>query len=99
VSDVSVRCAWSVEALCCLRMPTPSERHGPIARARREMKRRVLRQFAGVEYVSTARHEDGSVTITFVTFDDNADVVLESLEDVLDELAADGIRVMVVPHE
>jgi hypothetical protein len=63
------------------------------------MQRRVLRQFAGVEYVNTARHEDGSVTITFVTFDDNADLVLESLEDVLDELAADGIRVMVVPHE
>jgi hypothetical protein len=36
---------------------------------------------------------------TLPVANDNADDVLESLEDVLDELAADGIRVMVVPHE
>lgn len=80
-------------------MATRRPRSSPLARARRELQRRVLRQFAGVEYVSTLVHADGTATVTFMTFDDNADEVLESLEDVLDELAADGVRVMVVPHE
>src|SRR5437764_940070 len=80
-------------------MPQSRKRLGPMARARKEMQRRVMRQFAGVEDMSTTHHEDGSVTITFITFDDNADEVLELLEDVVDETAADGIRVMVVPHE
>lgn len=80
-------------------MARPAKRLSPLARARREMQRRVLRQYAGVEYVSTVRHEDGTATITFLTFDDNADDVLESLEDVLDDLAAEGIRIAVVPHE
>ena len=70
-----------------------------IARIVREAKRRVLRRFAGVEFVSTVRHEDGSATITFVTFDDNADDVLETVEDLLDGDEESQVRFLVLPHE
>lgn len=70
-----------------------------LSRAKRDLKRRVLREFAGVEYVSTIRHEDGSATVTFLTYDDNVDEILESVIDLLEDLAAEGIRILVVPHE
>jgi hypothetical protein len=70
-----------------------------LRKARRELTRRVIRQFAGVEYVRTLRHADGTATVTFITYDDNADEVMESLADVLDDLNAEGVRVLVFAHE
>jgi hypothetical protein len=68
-------------------------------RRRRELTRRVLREYAGVEYVGTVRHDDGSATVTFLTYDDNVDEVLESLVDLIEEIEPEGIRVLVMPHE
>jgi hypothetical protein len=70
-----------------------------LGRIRRDVVRRVTRQFAGVEYVRTVRHADGSATVTFVTYDDNADEVMENLSDILDDLFDQGVRVLVVPFE
>lgn len=75
--------------------PTPSL----LTRRRKELKRRVLREFAGVEYVGTVRHDDGSATVTFLTYDDNVNEVLEALVDLIEEIAPEGIRVLVMPHE
>ena len=68
------------------------------ARVVSEIKRRILRTFAGVEFVGITRHEDGTRSVTFITYDDNADDVLESVEDLLDDDDA-GVKVVVVPHE
>lgn len=68
-------------------------------RLRKDVIRRTLRQFAGVEYVSSRRHDDGSITITFITHDDNADEVMDHLSDQIDECFNEGIRILVIPVE
>jgi hypothetical protein len=70
-----------------------------LARRRQELEQRVARQFKGVEYVDTVTHDDGSATVTFLTFDNNVNEVLEALVDLIEEIAPEGIRVLVMPHE
>ncbi|MBI3892301.1 MAG: hypothetical protein HY303_12330 [Candidatus Wallbacteria bacterium] len=66
---------------------------------RRDIVRRVVRRFAGVEFLQTRWQPDGTAVLTFVTYDDNADEVIEYLGARLDEAYEDGVEVLVMPIE
>lgn len=70
-----------------------------LRRLRRDIVRRVVRHFPGVEYIGARRHADGSTTVTFITYDDNAEDVMDYLGDDVDDLSGQGLRVLVLPFE